>query len=181
MSGHLLNARRTIQLQLSDFRSKILRWNKIPLNPSQRFSAVSLFVQVKTEIWKRVALERRHLEQQQQWRRRHPGREILRNWEECRERNLPQCLPPPQIPFHRSLLSFKLPSADYICNFSVIEHKHHKRFQTKVSHLSNPFQRPVPPVVSSSSSALLPLSALFAFAPPEVSASSFPSIFCVIL
>lgn len=180
MSGHLLSGRRTMHFQWSDFWSKILRSNKIPLNPSQRSSAVSLFVQVRTQIWKRVALERRHLEQQQRWRRRRPGREILRSWEECRERNLPQCLPPPQIPFHRSLLPFKLPSADYICNFSVTEHKHHKGFQTKVSHLSNPFLRPVPPAVSPSSSALLPLYALFALAPPEVSASSSPSIFCVI-
>lgn len=120
MSGHLLNGLRTTHLQLNDFWSIILRPNEIALNGSQRF-AVVLFVQIKTQIWKRMVLERRHSEQQRRRRRRRPGREILRNWEECGEWNLPQCLPPPQIPFHHSLLSLKLPNTDSICNFSVIE------------------------------------------------------------
>lgn len=37
--------------------------------------------------------------------------------------------------FNHSLLSLKLPNADYVYNLT----QHHKRFRTNTSHLSNPF------------------------------------------
>lgn len=78
----------TVNLPLSYFFSgcscseapTILRSSKKLLKPSQRSAvADSLFVQSESQIWKSMALERRHLEQRRR-RRRHPGREILRNW-----------------------------------------------------------------------------------------------------
>lgn len=82
--------------------------------------------------------------------------------------NLPphRCLPPPQIPFYHSLVSLKLPDTDYICNFSVTDHR---RFQSQVSHLaSGPSSgRPPRPPLCSPYPSCLPL------LPPEVSASSF--------
>lgn len=55
--------------------------------------------------------ERRHSEMQER-----PGREILRNWEDCGEWNLlPVCPPPPQILFHHSPRSLQLPEFKYCC------------------------------------------------------------------
>lgn len=138
-------------------------------------------VQIRLQIWKSMALERRHLEEQQQ----RPGREILRNWDDCGEWNLlPWCLPPPQILFHHSPLSLSLSAASWnvsiaasICNFFSLDSLNQRSLPSQTFH------HPVLLVVSPYSPALLlflHLSILFAFAPRSSPPPPSPSIPCVI-
>lgn len=84
-----------------------------------------------------------------------------------------RCLPPPQIPIHHSLLSSKLPDADYICNFSVTDHR---RFQSQVSHLTSGPSSGRPPVLPSTPRIRLVCLCSHQRFPPPPS----PSIFCVL-
>ena len=133
-----------------------------------RSDCTSLFVQIRLQIWKSMALERRHSVQQQQ----RPGREILRKL-----RRLWGTTPPSLVSTSSANTFPSLPSCSVsICEASSLEVSVCSGRCLKPSSLSQSFHDTVLLVVSSYLSCTTPISAsvhLICFCALERAASSF--------